>query len=257
MGLPDGGGSGEDEDAALLILSSLTTQPSTLEDTEDKEDDGEDKKDEEDEDDAKETESATFEPTATPTPTRGATPTVSPAPTATAPPPGAAATPTPTARSTRSPSPTASPLPSTATPTSTTQSAAVRRIGVPEADVPTDRIRAGHRSTVRVTVRNPGRSRDFEVDVTHPGVPVTTVAIPLTDGKTATYELGIVFTDPRRGAVAVDGVPAGEVTVVPADEPSPTPGAGTDADGGVGPATGLVVAILAVLLWRCWPADGW
>lgn len=119
-----------------------------------------------------------------------------------------------------------------------------------------DWVRVGYQSTVQVTVRNPGRAREVGIEVTHAGEPVTTVPISLRDGETATYEFGVAFADPRRGPVRVAGVSAGKVTVVPADEQSPTVRARTDANGGVGPIAGLVVALLAPLVWRFWPGDG-
>lgn len=125
-----------------------------------------------------------------------------------------------------------------------------------EADVPADWVRAGSETVVRVTVRNPGPARDVEVEVTHDGATVTTPTISLTGGGTATYDVGVVFTDPRQGPVAVAGVPAGELTVAAADVPSPTPGEGSDADGGFGPVPVLVVALLGVLILSRSQGDG-
>lgn len=123
-----------------------------------------------------------------------------------------------------------------------------------DADVPADWIRVGREADVQVTVRNPGPSRTFEVGVTHDGESVATATLTVSAG-TRTYEFGVVFTDARRGPVRVGAVTAGELTVAPDAEPTRTTGFGSDADGGVGPAALLGVALLAALLWRRSPDD--
>ena len=103
---------------------------------------------------------------------------------------------------------------------------------------------------MRVTVRNPGDSRPFEVEVTHDGAVVSTFTVTVAADETAEVELSVVFDEPRTGPVTVSGTEAGELTVASEDEPSPTPGPGTDGDGGLGPASLLLVALLGVLLAR-------
>lgn len=88
--------------------------------------------------------------------------------------------------------------------------------------------------------------------MTHGGAPVTTVTMTVSAG-TGTYEFDVEFTEPRRGPVRVADALAGEVTVAPADEPTPTPD-GSGADGGDVPATLLVLVFLAAL-WRRTPAN--
>lgn len=70
----------------------------------------------------------------------------------------------------------------------------------------------------------------------------------LVGGETATYEFAVAFGTPRNGRVAVEGVPAGELTVASRDEPSPTPASGSDGVGGTGP-TAVLVAVLLAALW--------
>lgn len=123
-----------------------------------------------------------------------------------------------------------------------------QRIAVLEADVLADWVRVGRGTVLRITVRNPGPPRDFEVSVTHDGVAVTTATIPLTGGGTATHDVEVVFREPRSGAVEVAGVPAGEVTVAPLDEQTTTPKFVSNADGGIVPGGHLVVAFV-VALW--------
>lgn len=122
------------------------------------------------------------------------------------------------------------------------------RFTVLEADVEADWVRVGRPTVIHVTVENPGPARDLSVEVTHDGAPVTTKSISLSGNGTATYDLEVTFRAPQEGPVAVSGVPAGDLTVAPRDEPTPTPDDGTNADGGA-PAAPVLVAALLGLGW--------
>jgi hypothetical protein len=85
--------------------------------------------------------------------------------------------------------------------------------------------------------------------VTHGGSVVSTHVVTVAAGETADIDVRVVFGSPRTGVVEVAGVSAGELTVAPAYEPSPTDPVVTDADGG-GSGAGLLVVALLVGLWR-------
>ncbi len=116
---------------------------------------------------------------------------------------------------------------------------------VVDASVPADWVRVGEPTAVRVTVRNPGDRRPAEFVVSHDGTTVATHAVTLRANATAVHDLRVVFPESRRGPVAVAGVPAGELTVAPPSEPTPSGWVGTTGDGGTGPAVALVALLAA------------
>jgi hypothetical protein len=123
-----------------------------------------------------------------------------------------------------------------------------RSVEVLEAAVPADWVRAGRQTTVRTTIRNPGDRRSVDLQVTHDGQAVASQTVTLRANTTEVYEVRVEFSEPRDGTVAVAGVAAGDLTVAPPSEPSPSGASRTAEDGGTGAASGLFVALLAATL---------
>jgi len=116
---------------------------------------------------------------------------------------------------------------------------------VVDASVPADWVRPGIQTTIRATIRNPGpERRTIDLEVTHDDVEVATATVTLRANATRVYAFQVVFSEPRKGQVAVNGVRASSLTVSATDD-TPTGVAGTTGDGGSLP--GFVVLFAAVV----------
>jgi outer membrane biosynthesis protein TonB len=181
--------------------------------------------------------------TATSTPTVTATATRTPSPTATQPPP----TPRPTAVPTSEP--TSTPMP---TPTPSSVSSAETEPKVLDASLPADWVRVGYSTTVRVRVTNPGAQSTVTLRVTHANNSVSTHFVRVGAEETVNLKLDVSFEEPNDGVVAVNGVPAGELTVDGGDGGDDEAETATPTEPVDQPGFGALVTLLALIAGTLW-----
>jgi hypothetical protein len=187
------------------------------------------------------TATATSTPTSTPTVT--ATATRTPSPTATQPPP----TPRPTAVPTSEP--TSTPMP---TPTPSSVSSAETEPKVLDASLPADWVRVGYSTTVRVRVTNPGAQSTVTLRVTHANNSVSTHFVRVGAEETVNLKLDVSFEEPNDGVVAVNGLPAGELTVDGGDGGDDEAETATPTEPVDQPGFGALVTLLALIAGTLW-----